>query len=153
MVSCLFRLEDLPPAHRPQLLADLARWVRPGGQILLGLVSQRSFHDLTERLRARRGGPRGVEYVLSPDPNIGPFESVDVADLERQATAAGLRVRDRLGLQAAPEPEELAFRTRNFSPRSKRATEAVANALAKVANLAPVQRRYGRFQFLRLERA
>lgn len=151
-VSCLFRLEDLPADQRGPLLEDIASWLEPGGEALIGVVSRRSFHDLTERLRARRGGPKGVEYVLSPDPNIGPFESVDLGTIERLARAAGLEVVDRIGLQAAPEPEEIAFRTRNFSDRTKRLAELATGAMAGLARLGGIERRYGRFQFLRLRR-
>jgi nitroreductase len=77
VVSCLHRLEGLAPDARRTLARELATWVKPGGHVLLAYVSRRSYHDWTERLRARRGGPRGVEYVLSPDPNIGPFETLD----------------------------------------------------------------------------
>jgi nitroreductase/SAM-dependent methyltransferase len=152
VVSCLFRLEDLAPEHRDQLLEDLASWLRPGGRLLLGLVSKRSFHDLTERLRARRGGPRGVEYVLSPDPNIGPFEALAGRAVARAAAAHGLEVTGRLGLQAAPEPEEIAFRTRNFSERARKLVSGLANGAARLASVGPLQRRYGRFQFLALTR-
>ena len=147
LVSCLFRLEGLPPAHRAEALAAMASWLAPGGTLLLGLVSKRSFHDWTERLRARRGGPRGVEYVLSPDPNIGPFEAVDVAAVERAVADAGLVRGDALGLQAVPQPEEIAFRTRNFSPRTRKVAEVVGKALGLVERLPGVQGRYGRFRF------
>ena len=119
MVSALFRLEDVAPKDRAPLMGDIARWVKPGGCVLLAFVSSRSFHPLTERLRARRGGPGGVEYVLSPDPNIGPFEALAPRAVEELASAAGLVVEERIGLQAVPQPEEIAFRTRNFSARSK----------------------------------
>jgi nitroreductase/SAM-dependent methyltransferase len=152
LVSCLYRLEDLAPADRPRLMAELARWVAPDGRVLLGFVSKRSFHDWTERLRARRGGPRGVEYVLSPDPNIGPFEALDPREVERLARDAGLVVERRLGLQAVPQPEELAFRTRNFHPRWQRLARLAARALGVVERIPGMQTRRGRFQYLLLRR-
>jgi nitroreductase len=152
VVSCLFRLEDLAPDDRPRLLEALASWVQPGGTVLLGYVSKRSFHDWTERLRARRGGPGGVEYVLSPDPNIGPFESLSPARVEELCNAAGLSIRARLGLQAVPAPEEIAFRTRNFSPRSKQVAGWIAALLGALEKLPGVQSARGRFRFLKLER-
>ncbi len=84
-------------AERAQLLAAMARWVAPGGHVLLGFVNRRSFHDFTEWLRSRRGGPRGVEYVLAPDPNIGPFESARAARAAR--AGAGLRAGARGALR------------------------------------------------------
>ena len=127
----------------------MAGWLKPGGVLLLGCVSKRSFHDWTERLRARRGGPRGVEYVLSPDPNIGPFQAIDNAPLERAAEQAGLKLEQSLGLQAVPQPEEIAFRTRNFSPRSQGIARLVGKLLGAAERLPGVQARYGRFQFRR----
>ena len=147
VVSCLFRLEDLAPGARDAALAHMASWLKPGGKLLLGLVSRRSFHDWTERLRARRGGPRGVEYVLSPDPNIGPFEALEVRDVESAAEAAGLALEAKLGLQAVPQPEEIEFRTRNFSSRGKALARFVGKLLGALERLPGVQARYGRFQF------
>jgi nitroreductase/SAM-dependent methyltransferase len=152
IASCLFRLENLAPAERPRLLAELARWLAPGGRAIVGFVSRRSFHDLLERLRARRGGPRGVEYVLSPDPNVGPFEALEPGDVERWAAAAGLAVVDRLGLQAAPQPEEIEFRARNFAPRGKALARFAGRCLAALERLPGAQATRGRFRFLLLER-
>lgn len=149
VVTCLFRLEGLPPAEREPAIAHMASWLKPGGVLLLGCVSRRSFHDWTERLRARRGGPRGVEYVLSPDPNIGPFQAIDSAPLERAAQQAGLKLAQALGLQAVPQPEEIAFRTRNFSARSQGFARLIGKLLGAAERLPGVQARYGRFQFRR----
>ena len=146
--SCLFRLEDLAPQDRGRLLEDIVSWLEPGGELLLGFVSQRSFHESTERLRRRRGGPRGVEYVLSPDPNIGPFETLSPSDVERLVTSAGLVIERRLGLQAVPQPEEIEFRTRNFSARSRKLVKLAAGALGWLERLPGLESRRGRFQFL-----
>ena len=152
VVSCLFRLEDLPAEERARMVGDLARWTKPGGRVLIGFVSARSFHPWTERLRARRGGPRGVEYVLSPDPNIGPFEPLDPGDVTVLCERAGLLAVDRIGLQAVPQPEEIAFRTRNFSSRSRGMAAGVGRVLAALERLPGVQSARGRFQFTLLER-
>ena len=152
LVTCFFRLEDVAPGDRAELVRAIASWVRPGGEVLIGFVSRRSYHDWTERARARRGGPGGVEYVLSPDPNIGPFESLDPADVERMCSDAGLSVVDRLGLQAVPSEEEIAFRTRNFSERGKKLVGGLAKLAGAVEKLPGVQSRRGRFRFLRLRR-
>lgn len=153
LVTCLFRLEGLPADERARALAAMASWLKPGGVLLLGCVSRRSFHDWTERLRAKRGGPRGVEYVLSPDPNIGPFQAVDLGALERAAQDAGLTEDARCGLQAVPQPEEIEFRTRNFSPRSQKLARGVGKLLGAFEKLPGVQARYGRFQFRRFVKA
>ena len=152
VVTCLFRLEDLPPDARGPLLKDIARWLAPGGTAVIGFVSSRSFHDWTERMRARRGGPKGVEYVLSADPNIGPFESLDPTAVERLATEAGLNITERLSLQAFPAEEELAFRTRNFSPRNRKLVRGLGKASAFLANLPGVESARGRFRFVKLRK-
>jgi len=148
VVSCFYRFEDLARSERERLARDLARWVRPGGRVLIGYVNRRSFHDFTERLRKRRGGPRGVEYVLSPDPNIGPFESLAPEEVRRLVTAAGLEVAAELGLQAAPAAEEIEFRTRNFAPHNQKLARGLARALRALEGLPGVQARYARFRYL-----
>lgn len=152
VVTCFFRFENLPPDERPALAAELARWVKPGGTVLVGFVSRRSFHDWTERLRARRGGPKGVEYVLSPDPNIGPFESLDPGAFTRLLEDAGLAVVGRHGTQAVPPPEEIEFRSRNFSPRSKSLARWAGKGLAALERLPGLRSARGRFQFVALRR-
>lgn len=152
VVSCLHRLEGLPHADRPKLLDALARWVRPGGKVLLAYVSRRSYHDWTEALRARRGGPRGVEYVLSPDPNIGPFETLDPSDVAQLVRAAGFEVRATFHAQAAPEPEEVEFRARNFGRRAQRAARLAARGLGIVMRLPGLSQRRARLRYLLLER-
>ena len=152
VVSCLFRLEGLRERDRRALLDDVARWVKPEGVVLLGFVSARSFHDATERLRARRGGPRGVEYVLSPDPNVGPFRALVPRAVEGLCRASGLEVHARLGLQAAPQADEIAFRARNFSRASQRVVRGLSSALQALERLPGARARWGRFRFLLLRR-
>jgi nitroreductase/SAM-dependent methyltransferase len=152
VVTCLFRFEGLAGEEREALLDRLSEWVAPGGQLLVGVVNRRSFHDWTERLRAKRGGPKGVEYVLSPDPNIGPFQAVDPAAVVQGLTRRGLEFTERFGAQAAPQPEEIAFRTRNFSKRGKQLAGGVAKLAGWLERGPGVQGRWGRFQFLSFRR-
>lgn len=147
VVSCLFRLEGLRAADRAAWVQQMARWLRPGGHLLIGFVSERSFHDWTERLRARRGGPGGVEYVLSPDPNIGPFQALDPREVEGLAQGAGLEPAGAHGCQVAPQAEEVAFRTRNFPTRLAGLVRGAAGALRALEALPGAARHRGRFQF------
>jgi len=153
VVSCFYRLEDLARDERRALVEAMASWVRPGGIVIIGFVNKRSYHDLTERMRSRRGGPGGVEYVLAPDPNIGPFETLARGQVRLLASAAGLKVTGGFGTQAVPQPEELEFRARNFSVRRRRIIGFVGKALRIFESLPGARGRLGRFQFLRLERA
>lgn len=150
VVSCLFRLEGLRADDRRNLWRAMAEWVRPGGLLWVGFVNQRSFHGWTESMRARRGGPQGVEYVLSPDPNVGPFQALACETIETEAAQAGWQLRDRLGFQAAPEPDELAFRTRNFSPTKGKLVRGGARFAGGL--LRPLQASRGRFQFRLFEK-
>ena len=148
VVSCFFRLEGLREADRTALVAEMTRWLKPGGRLLIAYVSARSYHGLTEKLRARRGGPKGVEYVLSPDPNIGPFEPLRPGAVQQLAKDAGLEITARFGAQAAPPHEELDFRTRNMRPASGkilRGIAAMARAFEKIPGATSGR---GRFQFL-----
>ena len=103
VVSCFFRLEDLAKSDRTALLDSFAQWVRPGGVLLIGIVNKNSYHDFTEKLRSRGRGPKGVEYVLSPDPNIGPFQSLEIREVVQPCESKGLRPRSSLGATSATE--------------------------------------------------
>jgi hypothetical protein len=103
-------------------------------------------------VRGRRGGLRGVEYVLAPDPNIGPFESLEPADVERMCAGAGLAIGARHGAQAVPPRDEIEFRTRNFSTRGKDTARLAGWILSKIEKLPALESRRGRFQFLCLSR-
>lgn len=152
VVSCLYRLEGLTADARARLLAACARWVKPGGSVLVGYVNRHSFHDTTEWLRSRRGGPRGVEYVLAPDPNVGPFETLERADVEEPARAAGLVLAARHAEQAAPARSEIEFRARNFGPFPRRIAHGVGALLRTLEHVPLVRARRGRFQYARFTR-
>lgn len=147
VVSAFFRLENLPASERPALVASMARWVKPGGRVLIGFVNRRSYHDASEWMRSRRGGPRGVEYVLAPDPSIGPFESIAPEDIDAAARSAGLAPIGRFGAQAVPTREEIEFRTRNFSSRGQGTARVLGWMLARVEAIPGVKSKRGRFQF------
>lgn len=148
VVSCFFRLEGLRPEHRADLVRAMASWLEPGGRLLLGYVNARSFHGLTEALRARGRGPKGVEYVLSPDPNIGPFEALTPKGVDALVLEAGGTIEARFHAQAAPAPEEVDFRTRNMQGASGKAIRAAAS-LARTADKVPaLSKGRSRFQFL-----
>jgi len=147
--SCFFRLEGLPRAQRAELLLRLFDALEPGGDLVLGFVSSRSLHDLTEWVRSKGKGPKGVEYVLSPDPNIGPFASLSVREVEQLARAVGFEVGERFGRMVLPADGELRFRTRNFG-RVGRLVCALAKVVRPLEKVPGVERWFGRLQFVRL---
>jgi nitroreductase len=147
--SCFFRLEGLPRAQRTELMQRLFDALEPGGDLVLGYVSSRSLHDAIEWIRNRGKGPKGVEYVLSPDPNIGPFASLGPHEAERLARAAGFEVAGRLARLVLPAKGELAFRTRNFG-RAGALVRGLFNVLRPLENLPGLGRLLGRLQFVRL---
>lgn len=148
VVSCFFRVEGLRAEDRADLLREMASWLKPGGKLILGYVSSRSFHGWTERARARRGGPKGVEYVLSPDPNIGPFEAVSPKEIDAIVAGAGLSIETRMGTQPAPPVDEITFRTRNMGQGTGKIIRSAAAAARLLEKLPGASARRGRFQFL-----
>ena len=153
VVSCFFRLEGLREEHRPELMEKMASWLKPGGRLIIGYVNAASFHGLTEALRARGKGPKGVEYVLSPDPNIGPFQALTPGAVQGLVKNAGGTIQGGFAAQAAPAPEEIEFRTRNMTGafgKSMRAAAKVARAVDKVPGLSTARSRF-RFVSVRFQ--
>lgn len=146
-LTCFFRMEGLRGAERRDLMAQMYRCLKPGGRLLVGFVSKSSYHNWTEGLRSRGQGPGGVEYVLSPDPNIGPFEALAPAEVKAMALAVGFVPAGQLGLQATPPAEEMEFRTRNFGPRVGRLLRGVGSVLRLLEYLPGFTRSRGRFQY------
>ena len=135
IITCLYRLESLPPTDRPLLLAALHRMLAPDGRLLLRITSARSFHRLASWMHARRGGPGGVEYVLAPDPNLGPYEALEPAEVERLLAAAGFVVQQRHAADVLPAAEEIAFRTRNMRGAKAALVRGAALAARALASL------------------
>jgi hypothetical protein len=73
--------------------------------------------------------------------------------VKRISGQSSLRVTQKLGVQAVPQPEEIAFRTRNMSARSRSMARALGWTLAKLEKAPGLQSGRGRFQFWTLTRA
>lgn len=153
LVTCFFRLEGLPAVERRMLLARMRSWLAPQGELLVCYVNARSYHTLAERWRASKGGLGGVEYVLAPDPGIGPFRALRFGELQAECAAAGLVVDDRMGAQLAPPRAELEFRTRNFGAGARQLAAALSAPGRLLEGVAPLARGFGRFQCVRFVRA
>jgi len=150
-ITVLHRLESLPSDAQPKLLAGLARALTPQGRLLLRFVSRRSFHGVASWMHARRGGPGGVEYVLAPDPNLGPFEALDPARVDQLVAEAGLQVVERLAEDVVPSPTEVDFRTRNMRG-PKRTLVRGAVALGRLLGRLPGASSFARSRTLVLAR-
>ena len=70
------------------------------------------------------------------------------ARLRKTSDLSGTRV----GSQAVPQPEEIAFRTRNMKPRTQRLARGLGWTLSKVEKLPGLRSSRGRFQFWLLTR-
>lgn len=151
-ITVLNRLEALPPGERAPLVGALARALKPSGRLLISHVSTRSWHSLAQWLHTRRGGPGGVEYVLAPDPNLGPFEALAPGEVQRLVQGAGLCVVSVSGLQAAPTRAETDHRTRNMRGLKRLLLRGGAGAARAVAAVPGVARVWGQTRVLVCER-
>ncbi len=152
-ITVLHRLESLPESERGPLLETLRDLLAPGGRMLIQVTSKRSFHGLAAWMHSRRGGPGGVEYVLSPDPNLGPYEAVDPRDVETWLTAAGLATVESHADDAVPSDEEVAFRTRNMSPMKQRVIRFAIGAARLIVSLPGLGKTFARDRTWIVERA
>ncbi|MDG2150492.1 MAG: nitroreductase family protein [Planctomycetota bacterium] len=150
-VSVVHRLESLPVEAQLQLLKCLRDMLAPRGVLLLKFVSARSFHGIASWMHARRGGPGGVEYVLAPDPNLGPFEAMMPAAVSRLLKDAGLQVFTEFAEDVVPTVGEVEFRTRNMSA-FKRACVRGGVSLGRLLGAIPGARFFARSRTLLLRR-
>lgn len=151
-ITCLYRLESLPADDRPLLLAELARLLSADGRLLLRFVSSRSFHAIASWMHARRGGPGGVEYVLAPDPNLGPFEALDPGRVLDMVGAAGFLVESSQAFDVVPSASEVDFRTRNMGGVAANVVRAVVGLGRVFGRLPGVASALGRSRTLILRR-
>ncbi|MBK6940984.1 MAG: nitroreductase family protein [Planctomycetes bacterium] len=105
--TCLFRLEALPSAWRPRLLADVFAQLARGAPFALAFTSRRSWHGPAYALR-RRLGRDSVEVAPTPDPNvIGPYEALAPGVVRDLVRAAGFAIRGESALFPLPDVERL----------------------------------------------
>lgn len=152
VITVLNRLEALPPGMRPVLLAALHRALRDDGRLVLQHVSARSFHGVADWMHARRGGPGGVEYVLAPDPNLGPFEACAPSAVDGWLRDAGFRVESAYADDVVPARAEVDFRTRNMPSLLGRAVRG-AVGLGRLLGALPGMSAFARTRTLVLRKA
>jgi len=150
LITCLFRLEALPPQHRAEALLRMERALAPGGKLVLGYCNRRSYHGLMER--ARRGRLGGVEYVLAPEPHLGPFDALTHREVKTLLDHTSLRVSKRRAVHALPSAEESTFRSRNLRGPLAVCGKLAAGCASVVDKLPGAASLFGRLQFLCLEK-
>ena len=120
-VLCLDMLEHVPPADRPQAIAELMRVLAPGGRLLLTLpvrAGRREARPLARRapmppgMGSRTRGPRSISSSASP------MRPRSLRSLGRRARASpSTRTSGRLpgASSTAPTPSAAACRSRGRS--------------------------------------
>jgi hypothetical protein len=93
-----------------------------------------------------------VEYVLAPDPNLGPWEALSPREVRRLAAAAGLRVVESSAADAVPPRAEVEHRTRNMRGTGRAVLRGAVAAGRLVATLPGVTALFGRTRVLVLEK-
>ncbi|MFN0205435.1 MAG: nitroreductase family protein [Planctomycetota bacterium] len=152
MALALFRLENLPPAHRNVFLQYAFDALRPGGTLILGYVNSKSYQNAMERVRLRGSGPKGVEYILAPDPSIGPFEPLSEAEVRQLLQKAGFKTLAKIGYHALPPKPELEWRFRNKTGFLKKVLTSLGSVAHRVNQMQGLLRSRGRLQFVKVER-
>jgi tRNA (cmo5U34)-methyltransferase len=111
--TCVFRLENLPPAERERLLAEAYRVLKPGGLLALAHVNRASYFE-PMRLARWVLGRRDVQYALATDPSLGPFIALYPHEVDAVARRAGFQVEHTHSVFPLPPEDEARHRVRTF---------------------------------------
>jgi len=152
LAMALFRLENLPPELRPRLLQTAFRALKPGGVLILGSVNSRSYQGTMEAVRLRGRGPKGVEYILAPDPSIGPFEPLAPDHVVEEARKAGFVSTASAAFHVLPPAAEIEWRTRNRRGLARALARPLGGAASLLDRWGWLRRSRGRLQFFRFEK-
>lgn len=121
VVTCIFRLEGLPKAQQVRVLFEAGRALKPDGRLLLAFVNRFSYFSLMRTLRGLYSQKRRtVEYILAPDPSLGPFKPLDPAQVRAMCRQGGLVLERDRRLFPLPPADEVRHRVRNFSEPFKK---------------------------------
>ena len=137
LVTLLFRLEGVRPEDRRAWMAAAARWVRPGGRVLVGFVS--SARSTTGPSAPRAPRPGGVVRALARSEHRslrGPRAARGRGPRCRRGACPAARSAAR-----SSQEEEVAFRTRNFPAlASSCLASGAVRALERVPGSRPPRR-------------
>ena len=111
--TCVFRLENLPPAERVTLLKEARRVLKPGGAVVVAHVNRASYFE-PMRLARQVIGRRDVQYALATDPSLGPFTALLPGEVDALARKAGFRIEHAHAVFPVPPEDEARHRVRSF---------------------------------------
>ena len=107
-VLCLDMLEHVPPADRPQAIAELTRVLAPGGRLLLTFPSGPAAEKLDRWLAAAYAARHGKPHPWAAEHlDLGLPDANEIAALARATGATRHRPTERLGAGLALPPRHL----------------------------------------------
>jgi nitroreductase len=150
--TCVFRLENLPPAERETLLREAFRVLQPGGGLVLAHINRRSYVE-PMRLARRAMGRRNVEYALSTDPSLGPFKPLFPWEVDGLARRAGFEIEHAHAVFPLPPEDEARHRVRSFHNAMSAVQYPVAAAYRLTKPLHPALAPLGKIRILTLRKS
>ncbi|MGH2356036.1 MAG: nitroreductase family protein [Chloroflexota bacterium] len=149
--TCVFRLENLPPAERLTLLREAHRVLMPGGALVLAHVNRASFFE-PMRLARLALGRRDVQYALTTDPSLGPFTALLPSEVDRLIGDAGFRIEHTHHVFPLPPADEARHRVRSFHNALSSLQYPVAGAYRLTRPLHGALAPLGKIRFLTLRK-
>jgi len=141
VVTCIFRLEGLPKAQQVRVLFEAGRALKSGGRMVLAFVNRFSYFSLMRLLRGLYSQKRRtVEYILAPDPSLGPFKPLDPVQVLAMCRQGGLFLERDRRLFPLPPPDEVRHRVRNFREPFKKLQYPALALSAAAGVLTPLLR-------------
>ena len=145
--TCVFRLENLPPAERVTLLRETQRVLKPGGALILAHVNRASYFEAMRQAR-KALGRRDVQYALATDPSLGPFMPLWPGEVDALAAQSGFRAEHAHSVFPLPPEDEARHRVRSFKNAAALLQYPVAGAYRVTRPLHGALAPAGKIRFL-----